>query len=319
MALSYLNKNYDVDAHRYANENLQFFDRNFNLVSELQTSAYILNYGYINGKYFYHTLYDGTYLSDDMVNWYKGNVEDIEYDEDDIKRYNRNENIFFDSDKTMSFDGKTFYEIAFEKPHGYINMSDKYIIRGETSTYLLISKDDIYYIPLYVNDMVESDQKIYFGRTLAVGDYLYIDVTEDTDGQKSTIARVKIPLSEIDAELDAMENAPYVVYDNKILAFEQPPVIQDDRTLIPIRFLFEQMGATVDWDSETRTAAISQNDRTITFSIDNTIATVNGQPAQMDVPARLINEKTMVPLRFLSENLGYTVDWDGENRIITIE
>lgn len=54
-------------------------------------------------------------------------------------------------------------------------------------------------------------------------------------------------------------------------------------------------------------------------SIDNTTATVNGAEATMDVPARLVNDKTMVPLRFLSENLGYTVTWDEETNTASIE
>ena len=66
--------------------------------------------------------------------------------------------------------------------------------------------------------------------------------------------------------------------------------------LVPMRFLFEQMGAEVEWDQESMTAT-----------------------ATMDVPARLINEKTMVPLRFLSEKMGYTVTWEEATRTAVIE
>ena len=54
----------------------------------------------------------------------------------------------------------------------------------------------------------------------------------------------------------------------------------------------------------------AEPEKSVTFAIDNTTATVNGAATTMDVPARLINDQTFVPLRFLSENLGYTVDWD---------
>lgn len=121
------------------------------------------------------------------------------------------------------------------------------------------------------------------------------------------------------AAMKELEAAPKVKYRDTYLAFEQPPVVQDDRTLIPIRFLFEQMGADVGWNQETQTATVSQNNTAIAFAINETDADINGQTVTMDVPAQLINGKTMVPVRFLSENLGYTVDWDGENRIITIE
>jgi hypothetical protein len=117
----------------------------------------------------------------------------------------------------------------------------------------------------------------------------------------------------------AREASVYVRYEGKTLGFETPPVIEDDRTLIPIRFLFEQMGASVTWDQETQSATVTQNGTAVTFRINDTEADVNGQTVSMDVPAQLINDKTMVPVRFLSEQLGYNVSWDGENRIITIE
>ena len=78
------------------------------------------------------------------------------------------------------------------------------------------------------------------------------------------------------------------------------------------------MGSEVNWDEETNTAAVTQNDQTITFQMDNTVATVNGEEKEMDVPARMINDRIMIPLRFLSENLGYQVDWDDENYLVSI-
>ena len=125
----------------------------------------------------------------------------------------------------------------------------------------------------------------------------------------------------------------YVRLNDTILGFSQPPVMESDRTLVPMRFLFEQMGADVDWNDETQTATAKISARggggerngagenTVTFSIDNTTAYVNGAETTMDVPARLINDQTFVPLRFLSENLGYNVEWDEANNtaIITTE
>lgn len=110
-----------------------------------------------------------------------------------------------------------------------------------------------------------------------------------------------------------------VVYDNNILAFATPPVTEADRTLVPMRFLFEQMGADVDWDGTTQTAIVKKQNEIITFSIDNTAATVNNIQKTMDVPARLINDKTLVPLRFLSEELGFDVQWDENTRTVTIK
>ena len=109
-------------------------------------------------------------------------------------------------------------------------------------------------------------------------------------------------------------DTPYIEFDGNILGFDVPPIIEDSSTLVPMRFLFEQMGADVEWDSETQTATATLDNKAVTFSIDNVNARINNKPAKMDVPARLVNGKTMVPLRFLSENMGYDVDWDADSR-----
>ena len=124
---------------------------------------------------------------------------------------------------------------------------------------------------------------------------------------------------EIYKQIEEKKNAPYVVMNNNVLGFETPPVIEDDHTLVPMRFLFEQMGADVEWNQETQTATATMNNTAVAFSINDTNAEVNGAAATMDVPARLINDKTMVPLRFLSEEMGYTVTWDESTRTAVIE
>ena len=114
-------------------------------------------------------------------------------------------------------------------------------------------------------------------------------------------------------------DTPYIEFDGNILGFDVPPIIEDGSTLVPMRFLFEQMGADVEWDGKTKTTTATLGYKEITFSIDNVNARINNKSAKMDVPARLINDKTMVPLRFLSENMGYDVDWDADSRTAIIQ
>ena len=104
-----------------------------------------------------------------------------------------------------------------------------------------------------------------------------------------------------------------------VRAANQHRAIEDGSTLVPMRFLFEQMGADVEWNQETQTATATLDNTAVTFAIDDTNAEVNNTPATMDVPARLINGKTMVPLRFLSEEMGFEVTWDAESRTAIIE
>ena len=89
-------------------------------------------------------------------------------------------------------------------------------------------------------------------------------------------------------------DTPYIEFDGNILGFDVPPIIEDGSTLVPMRFLFEQMGADVEWDGKTKTTTATLGYKEITFSIDNVNARINNKSAKMDVPARLINDKTMV-------------------------
>ena len=141
---------------------------------------------------------------------------------------------------------------------------------------------------------------------------------EDTFYIKNYNLLLSTPKQPLYEALDALEEAPVVKVNDTILGFETPPVTESDRTLVPMRFLFEQLGAEVTWDEATETATAVKANTTINFSIDNTTATVNGAETVMDVPARLVGDKTMVPLRFLSEEMGYTVEWDEETRMATI-
>ncbi len=89
-----------------------------------------------------------------------------------------------------------------------------------------------------------------------------------------------------------------------------PPVVVEGRTLVPVRAIFEALGATVAWDQETQTATGTRGDTTVTIQIDNTTAYVNGEAKTLDVPAQLVDNRTMVPARFISEALDCDVTWD---------
>jgi len=98
------------------------------------------------------------------------------------------------------------------------------------------------------------------------------------------------------------------------------PIIQDGRTLVPIRFIAEALGAEVDWTRATAdrpiTIHITLNGQTLSFGIGE--VTPQLAALGMDVPAQLMNDRTMVPLRFAAEFFGAVVDWDGDTRGIEI-
>jgi hypothetical protein len=100
---------------------------------------------------------------------------------------------------------------------------------------------------------------------------------------------------------------------------DQEPVIKDGRTLVPFRAAFEKMGAKVNWFEDTRYCEASYGDFNVGIAIgSNEVNLGDGQDIESDVPAQIINGRTMVPLRVLSESIGATVDWDNATRTVTV-
>lgn len=96
------------------------------------------------------------------------------------------------------------------------------------------------------------------------------------------------------------------------------PVIKEGRTFVPLRGVLEMLDAFVYWDADKRTAIVKNDDVKIELPIGRIGVSVNGEIAIIDAPSFIENGRTMVPLRFISETLGYKVDWNGDKREITI-
>lgn len=101
---------------------------------------------------------------------------------------------------------------------------------------------------------------------------------------------------------------------------DQRPFIDSEtgRTLVPLRFVSEALGGVVDWNQNTQTASVIKSGTVILMQIGSKIPSVNGQVKVIDANALLLNDRTMVPLRFVSECLGATMEWDEVNRIVRI-
>jgi hypothetical protein len=99
---------------------------------------------------------------------------------------------------------------------------------------------------------------------------------------------------------------------NSVLyAMDTAPVIVNGRTMVPLRFVAEAMGATVIWNGESRTVSVDLAGKTVSLT--------SGELAPgLDVPALIVNDRTMVPVRYISEALGWGVDWDEGARAIDL-
>lgn len=115
------------------------------------------------------------------------------------------------------------------------------------------------------------------------------------------------------------KNAIKVILDGKYLTFDVPPVVINERTLVPLRTIFEALGATIEWDGSTNTVTGTKGTKKVILQIDNPIATVNGNPVELSAPGTIVNNKTMVPARFIAESMDAIVSWDeGAQTVIIV-
>lgn len=107
--------------------------------------------------------------------------------------------------------------------------------------------------------------------------------------------------------------------DGQSVTLDVPAQIISARTMVPLRFLASALGAQVGWDATTRTVTYSLGSTQVVLQIGSTTATVDGQGASLDVPPTIVGGRTLVPVRFVSEELGASVQWDGSTQSVTID
>lgn len=96
------------------------------------------------------------------------------------------------------------------------------------------------------------------------------------------------------------------------------PVIINNRTLLPVRAVVEAMGGSVDWNEDSRTVTLTKSEDTIKLTIDSEIALLNSEEKKLDTVPTIINDRTMLPIRFIAESFGFNVEWDEKTQEITI-
>ncbi|WP_165849379.1 InlB B-repeat-containing protein [Candidatus Cryosericum septentrionale] len=111
--------------------------------------------------------------------------------------------------------------------------------------------------------------------------------------------------------------------DGTEVALDAPAALLEDRTLVPLRAVVEHLGGTISWNAKTRQVTLKARGTTIILTIGKSTALVNGKPLVIDPKNRkvvpiLSSSRTMLPLRFVAENLGLQVDWDAKARTITV-
>ncbi|GAX91151.1 copper amine oxidase N-terminal domain-containing protein [Effusibacillus lacus] len=167
---------------------------------------------------------------------------------------------------------------------------DKYALADHTYYYLIYSYD--------------ANNK-YIGK---VGPMRAIITKKSGSGGSGASSQIILQIGSYTARVNGVEKS-----------LDVAPFILDGRTMVPIRFIGEALGAQIDYNAAEQRVTLTQNNgNTIMLWIDKSEASVNGKTVYMDVPAKVINGRTMVPIRFVSENFNQTVSFDSATQTITI-
>jgi len=110
---------------------------------------------------------------------------------------------------------------------------------------------------------------------------------------------------------------PSILVNGQVLQCDTPPMVKDGSTFVPMRTIFEALGSQVKWDGPTRTVTAVKENTALELVIDGDVK-VNGQKINTDAQAKIYENSTMVPLRFVSESLGAKVDWDPYTHTVNI-
>ncbi|WP_084406210.1 NlpC/P60 family protein [Alkalicoccus chagannorensis] len=100
---------------------------------------------------------------------------------------------------------------------------------------------------------------------------------------------------------------------------DQAAILKNGRTLVPMRAIFEELGASVQWNSSSQTVSGTLNGQKVSLTIGSSTAYTSVTTVSLDQPAEIINGRTMVPLRFVGESLGASVDWNGSQQTAVIQ
>ena len=140
---------------------------------------------------------------------------------------------------------------------------------------------------------------------------------------KKIIASVLAVASVLTVSAGALadDNITVTVNGNNVSFVEITPFIENDHTLVPMREIFEALGADVQWDDETRTVISydSVSDVSITMQIDSDVMYVNGDAVTLETPAKIVGSSTVVPVRAIAEGMHSVVGWDEATKTVTVE
>ncbi|MGI5921812.1 MAG: N-acetylmuramoyl-L-alanine amidase [Syntrophomonadaceae bacterium] len=126
------------------------------------------------------------------------------------------------------------------------------------------------------------------------------------------------PATTTPASSSNKQNIP-VYLDDRQLSFDVAPIVENQRVLVPLRAIFEAMGAVVEWQQDKSRAVAIKDTTTVILPLNSTHPTINGEQQTIDVPAKVVQQRILAPLRFVGEAFGGEVSWDQAAQTVRIK
>lgn len=171
---------------------------------------------------------------------------------------------------------------------------------------------------VYINNSeVSANGEIFtYYASLSDGENVFAVKAVDLAGNETSQTLVIKKVNEKKIVLQI--GATTAILGGNTLELEAAPFIEKNYTLVPLRFISEAFGATVQWNEALKVITLVYNGKSIILQVGSTIAIVEGSTAKLDVAPKIVNGRTFVPIRFISETFGAEVLWDSASKTITI-
>lgn len=168
-----------------------------------------------------------------------------------------------------------------------------------------------------INELNEQIQGVQARIKETINERYMVVKTMYTDEELAEFSGAEELIAQMYADAEVL-SAGSVTVNNNLIKFDTPPYIKNGVTLVPLRAISEELGGDVSWDAETKTVTITNGDTVVQITENSTTCIVNGETIEISAPATKDCGRTYVPLRFLSEALGFNTEWDSENELIDI-
>lgn len=222
------------------------------------------------------------------------------------------------------YNGKSYFITIQDDKYGVVDVDGKVTVQTQYdgieavdgTGLCIIEKDNKKGLLNYVSgEELISPQ--YGGLSVkAEGDDITLAVKDDSG--KWGFAKLDISDDPDDCIILRIDSKVAKCYGKQIVN-DVAPVIRNERTMLPSRFIAEALGASVEWNPEERKVTITGDNVTIILTIDSDKAYVNGEEETLDSPAFIENDRTYTPVRFICEKLGASVDWDAQSKKVIIK